>query len=404
MDAPLIDVPDGTITSPMGFSAGATAAGIREDLPDRLDLSLLFSERRCVAGAVYTTHRFPGASLRVSREHLADNYAQALVVNSGVANAFTGEQGMEDAKEMAALVGEKLGIAAEDVMVASTGVTGWLLPMDRIRAGLPKIELSPDGGSDLAHAIMTTDTVAKQAAVQFEYGGVTYTVGGVAKGSGMINPNMATMLGFLTTDAPLAPAVFPSLVHQTVDASFNQLTIDNETSPDDTVLLMANGAAGGEVIGPHHAALPLLAAAVEQVAATLTRKLARDGEGATKLIEVRVRGGATLVAARRAAKSVAGSMLIKAAMFGNDPNWGRVLDAIGYSGIQAEEGRISLSLQGVETYRGEPVPFDDAALREALAEEEVRIEIDLGEGEETAMAWGCDLTPEYVRINSEYTT
>ncbi|MCH7579708.1 MAG: bifunctional ornithine acetyltransferase/N-acetylglutamate synthase, partial [Chloroflexi bacterium] len=220
----------------------------------------------------------------------------------------------------------------------------------------------------------------------------------------MINPNMATMLGFLTTDAPLEPAVFPSLVHQTVDASFNQLTIDNETSPDDTVLLMANGAAGGEVIGPHHAALPLLAAAVERVAVTLTRKLARDGEGATKLIEVRVRGGATLAAARRAAKSVAGSMLIKAAMFGNDPNWGRVLDAIGYSGIQAEEGRISLSLQGVETYRGEPVPFDDAALREALAEEEVRIEIDLGEGEETAMAWGCDLTPEYVRINSEYTT
>ena len=403
-EAPLIDVPDGTVTSPIGFLAGATAARMREDLPERLDLSLLYSEQRCSAGAVYTTHRFPGASLRVSRDHLADNYVQALVVNTGVANAFTGEQGMADANEMARLVGEKVDVAAEDVAVASTGVTGWLLPMERIRAGLNKIELSPDGGSDLAHAIMTTDTVAKQAAVQFEYGGVTYTVGGTAKGSGMINPNMATMLGFLTTDAPLEPAVFPGLVHQTVDASFNQLTIDNETSPDDTVLLMANGAAGGEAFGPHHAALPLLAAAVERVAVTLTRKLARDGEGATKLIEVRVTGGATLAAARRAAKSVAGSTLLKAAMFGSDPNWGRVLDAIGYSGIQAEETRISLSIQGVETYRGAPVPFDEAVLRNALAEEEVRIEIDLGEGEETAMAWGCDLTPEYVRINSAYTT
>ena len=404
MESQFVDVPNGTITSPIGFQAGATAAGIRDDIAERSDLALLYSEQRCVAGAVYTTHRFPGASLRVSREHLADFHAQALVVNSGVANAFTGEQGMTDAREMAQLVGKQLDVAVEDVAVASTGVTGWLLPMDRIRAALPKIELSPNGGSELAHAIMTTDTVSKEAAVQFEYGGVTYTVGGVAKGSGMIMPNMATMLGFLTTDAPLEAAVFPSLVHQTVDASFNQLTIDNETSPDDTVLLMANGAAGGEAIGPHHAALPLLAAAVEHVAVILTRKLARDGEGATKLIEVRVRGGATLAAARRAAKSVAGSMLVKAAMYGNDPNWGRVLDAIGYSGIQAEETRISLALQGLVTFRGEPVPFDEAALREALGEEEVRIEIDLGEGEETAMAWGCDLTPEYVRINSEYTT
>jgi glutamate N-acetyltransferase/amino-acid N-acetyltransferase len=404
METQLIDVPDGTITSPLGFLAGATAAGIRDDIDERPDLALLYSEERCATGAVYTTHRFPGASLRVSREHLADFHAQALVANSGVANAFTGEQGMTDAREMAQLVGEQLGVAVEDVAVASTGVTGWLLPMDRVRAGLPKIELSRDGGSDLAHAIMTTDTVAKQAAVQFEYGGTTYTVGGAAKGSGMINPNMATMLGFLTTDAQVEPAVFPGLVHEVVDVSFNQLTIDNETSPDDTVLLMANGAAGGESIGPHHAALPLLAAAVEHVAVDLTRKLARDGEGATKLIEVRARGGATLAAARRAAKSVAGSTLLKAAMFGNDPNWGRVLDAIGYSGIQAEETRITLSIQGVETYRGAPVPFDEGALRDALAAEEVKIEIDLGEGEETAMAWGCDLTPEYVRINSEYTT
>ncbi|MEX0786879.1 MAG: bifunctional glutamate N-acetyltransferase/amino-acid acetyltransferase ArgJ [Dehalococcoidia bacterium] len=400
----LIDVPDGTITTPLGFSAGVTAAGIREDRPDRYDLSLLMSETRCAAGAVYTTHRFPGASLRLSRGHLADNHAQALVVNTGVANAFTGEQGIRDAEEVARLVARKLGVAVEDVVFASTGVTGWLLPMDRIRAGIGAIQLSREAGGDLAHAIMTTDTVAKQAAVRFDYAGVTYSVGGAAKGSGMINPNMATMLAFLTTDMAVDPAVMPALVRSTADVSFNQLTIDNETSPDDMMLLLANGAAGGEAIGEGHAALPLLAAAVERVATTLTRKLARDGEGATKLIEVHVTGAATLIDARRAAKAVAGSMLLKAAIFGNDPNWGRALDPIGYSGIEAEEGRITLSTQGVETYRGAPVAYDEAALRAALESEEVRIEIDLGAGGESAVAWGCDLTPEYVRINAEYTT
>lgn len=405
MEAPIIDVPDGTITTPLGYRAGAAAAAIREDRPDRLDLSLLVSERRCSAAAVYTTHRFPGASLRVSRGHLADNHAQALVVNTGVANAFTGEQGIADAKEMAQLVAQKLGVAASDVVVASTGVTGWLLPMDRIRAGIDKITVAEGGGNDFAHAIMTTDTVAKQAAVRFEYGGVTYTVGGAAKGSGMINPNMATMLGFLTTDAPVDPAVLPALVRQVADASFNQLTIDNDTSPDDMVLLMANGVTGGETIGAGHPALPLLAAAVERVAVTLTRKLARDGEGATKLIEVRIENAATLADARRAAKSIAGSMLLKAAVFGNDPNWGRALDAIGYSGVEAEEERISLAIQGVPVYRaGVPVPFDEASLRAALAQEEVRIDVDLGAGVESAMAWGCDLTTDYVRINAEYTT
>jgi glutamate N-acetyltransferase/amino-acid N-acetyltransferase len=406
MELPLIDVPDGTLTSPQGFLAGATAARMRDDYaPGRLDLGLLVSERRCAAGAVYTRHRFPGASLRVSREHLVDNHAQALVVNTGVANAFTGEQGIADAKEIAQLVAQKLGVAANDVVVAGTGVTGWLLPMDRIRDGIAKISVVDSGGNDFAHAIMTTDTVAKQTAVRFEHGGVTYTVGGAAKGSGMIHPNMATMLGFLTTDAPVDPAMLPALVRQIVDASFNQLTIDNDTSPDDTVVLLANGAAGGEPMGVGHPALPLLTAAVERVAVTLTRKLARDGEGATKLIEVRVEHAATLADARRAAKSIAGSMLLKAAVFGNDPNWGRVLDAVGYSGVEAEEERISLAIQGVQTYgAGVPVPFDEASLRAALAQEEVRINVDLGMGQSSATAWGCDLTEEYVRINAEYTT
>jgi glutamate N-acetyltransferase/amino-acid N-acetyltransferase len=220
----------------------------------------------------------------------------------------------------------------------------------------------------------------------------------------MINPNMATMLAFITTDAAVEPAALQRLVRGIADATFNQLTIDNDRSPDDMVVVLANGAAAGDTIGEGHPALPLLTAAIERVATTLTRKLARDGEGATKLIEVCVTGAATLEDARKAAKAVAGSMLMKAAVFGNDPNWGRAIDPIGYSGIEAEEERIVLSIQGIEAYRGAPLEVDEAALREAFAQEEVRIDIDLGAGENAAMAWGCDLTPEYVRINAEYTT
>ena len=405
MEAPLIDVPNGTVTTPRGFLAGASAAGIRSDTPGRLDLALLVAEQRVGAAAVYTTNRFQAPPLRVTQRHLADGQAQAVIVNAGCANALTGQQGKRDAQEMAELTAAKLSLAVDDVVVASTGVTGWLLPMERIRDGLGRILPSKDGGDAFARAIMTTDTVAKQAAVQFEWDGVTYTVGGVAKGSGMIHVNMATMLAFLTTDAPVDGAILTSLLRETADASFNQLTIDNATSTNDMALLLASGAAGGETIGGDHPALPLLGAALQQVATTLTRKLARDGEGAGKLLEVRVDGAATIEEARRAAKTVAGSMLLKAAVFGNDPNWGRVLDAVGYSNVEAEEERLALAIQAVEVYRGgEPVPFDEAALSQALAQSDVHIHVDLGAGEATATAWGCDLTPEYVRINSEYTT
>jgi glutamate N-acetyltransferase/amino-acid N-acetyltransferase len=405
MEAPLIDVPDGTITTPRGFLAGATAAGIRSDTPGRLDLALLVSEQRCAAAAVYTTNRFQAPPLRLTQRHLAGGRAQAVVVNTGCANALTGGQGKRDAQEMAELTAAKLDLAVDDVVVASTGVTGWLLPMERIRDSIGRILPTEDGGDAFAHAIMTTDTVAKQAAVQFEWDGVTYAVGGAAKGAGMIHVNMATMLAFLTTDAPVDGAVLTSLLRETVDASFNQLTIDNATSTNDMALLLASGAAGGETIGSGHPALPLLGAALQHVAITLTRKLARDGEGASKLLEVRVDGAASIEDARRAAKTVAGSMLLKAAVFGNDPNWGRVLDAIGYSDVEAEEERLALAIQAVEVYRdGEPVPFDEGALSQALAHGDVHIRVDLGAGEATATAWGCDLTPEYVRINSEYTT
>jgi glutamate N-acetyltransferase/amino-acid N-acetyltransferase len=403
VEAPLVDVPDGAITTPQGFRAGATAARIREDRPERLDLTLLVADRPCAAAGVFTTNAFRGPPVLITERHLANGRAQAVIANSGISNSLCGDEGMRHAEQMAELAAAQLGVAAEDVVVASTGVTGWRLPIERIRDALPSIALSADGGDAFARAIMTTDTVPKQAAVRFEWDGVTYAVGGAAKGSGMIAPNMATMLAYLTTDAPVEPGALRSLLRGVADASLNMLTIDGDTSTNDMVVLLASGA-GGETIGPGHAALPLLTAAVQHVAVALTRKLARDGEGAGKLIEVRVDGAASVEDARRAAKAIAGSPLVKTAVYGNDPNWGRVLVALGYSGARVQEDNVSLAIQGVEVYRGGPVSFDEAGLSKALAQEEVRIAVELGLGEASATAWGCDLTEDYVRINAEYTT
>ena len=407
MEAPLIEVPDGTITAPLGFLAGATDAGIRDGAPGRLDLALLVSEQPCSAAAVYTTTSLVGAAITVTRRHLENSRARALIANSGCANAYTGEQGDRDAEEMCAIAAQKLGVDAGDVAVASTGVTGWRLPMDRMREGVRHIITTADGGDAFAHAIMTTDTVAKQTAVQFQHDGVTYSVGGCAKGSGMIHPNMATMLSFLTTDAAVEQRYLQSVLGDVVEVSYNMMTIDGDTSPEDLVLLLANGAAanGGGSIDADHPAAPVFRAAVEHVAITLARKLARDGEGASKLIEVRVDGAASIEDARLVAKEVAGSSLVKTAVFGNDPNWGRILVAAGNSGARIVEERVSLAVQGVDLYRnGEPLPFDKASVSDALRQPEVRFRIDLALGDATATAWGCDLTPEYVRINSEYTT
>lgn len=406
MEPSLVDVPDGTITTPRGFLAGATAVGMRPDYePGRLDLGLLYSERPCAAAGVYTQNTFRGPPIVITERHLANGRAQAVIANSGVANSLLGEEGMEHAIAMAQLAARKLSIDPHDVIVASTGVTGWRLPIERIEAGVPRIILHEDGGDAFAHAIMTTDTVAKQAAARFEWDGVTYTVGGAAKGSGMIHPDMATMLAFLTTDAAVEPGALSALLREVTNASFNMLTVDGDTSPNDMVALLANGAAGGPLIGATHPALPALHAAIKHVAVHLTRKLARDGEGASKLLEVRVEGAASADDARRAAKTIAGSLLVKAAVFGGDPNWGRILVALGNSGARAEERRLTVALQEVVVYRsGAPQPFEVEALSRALGQAEVRVRVDLGLGAGAATAWGCDLTPEYVRINSEYTT
>jgi glutamate N-acetyltransferase/amino-acid N-acetyltransferase len=399
---------EGGVTSPLGFLAGATRAAIRESPPDKLDLGLLYSLEPCAAAALFTINRVRAAPILVSERHLADGRARAVIVNSGCANASTGERGLRDAEEMARLAAEKLSLAPQEVVVSSTGVIGWFLPMDRIRSALAGLRPSREAGPDFARAIMTTDTVPKSIAASLSYDNRRYLVGGCAKGSGMIHPQVATMLVFLTTDAPVQPDFLRESLRRAADASFNMMTIDGDTSPNDMVLALANGAAAGpgdEPIGPGHRAAPLFEAALTRVCTHLARDLARDAEGASKLIEVRVEGAADEADARRAARTVAGSLLVKTAIYGCDPNWGRVLTAAGYSGAQVREETCRLYLQGVRVFAaGLPEPFDEPALRDALASPEVSIRLDLGLGTGAATAWGCDLTPDYVRINAEYTT
>jgi glutamate N-acetyltransferase/amino-acid N-acetyltransferase len=393
------------VTSPQGFLAGAVSAGIRTEMDARPDLALLYCRTPCVAAALFTASGFKSAPVLLSQRHLADGRAQAVIANSGCANAYVGEEGMRDAEEMARLAASKLRLSSSSVVVASTGVTGRPMPMARVRAAVPEIALDGDGGRSFARAIMTTDTIPKEAAVAFSVGGREYRVGGCAKGSGMIHPNLATMLAFLTTDAPLEDAFLRQALRRATDVSFNMVTVDGDASPNDTVLIMASGAAGGSAIGEGSESAPLFEDALQKVCVGLARALARDGEGASKLIEVAVEHALSLADARAAARAVVGSPLVKSAVYGSDPNWGRVLAAVGRSGAQVKEETTSLFWQGVCLFeRGRPLPYDEGAVKAATAEAEVRIGVDLGLGDAGAIAWGCDLTNEYVRINSEYTT
>jgi glutamate N-acetyltransferase / amino-acid N-acetyltransferase len=393
------------VTSPQGFLAGAVSAGIRARSDGRPDLALLYSERPCAAAALFTTSTLKAAPVLLSQRHLADGGAQAVIANSGCANAYVGDQGRQDAEEMARLAAGKLRLSDSDVVVASTGVTGHLMPMEKIRAALPTIALDRGGGEQFARAIMTTDTVPKQASVAFSVGEREYRVGGCAKGAGMIHPNLATMLAFLTTDAPVENAFLQQTLREVAAVSFNMVSVDGDTSPSDTLLIMANGAAGGPMIGEGNEGAPRFRKAVETVCVALAKGLARDAEGATKLIEVEVGGARTEHDARVAARTVVGSALVKSAVYGNDPNWGRVLAAVARSGATVKEESVSLFWQGLCVFeRGRPVPYDKDALSAATNEPEVRIRVDLGMGRAAAVAWGCDLTEEYVRINAEYTT
>jgi len=405
MEAKLEFIAGGGITSPNGFRAGATYAGIKKEADDALDLGILFSEAPCKAAALFTTNRIKAAPIVLCQQRLQAGRAVAIVVNSGCANAFTGEQGLSDAAEVADLAAGNMGLSSEDVLVASSGVIGQPLPMKLVRASIEQIVLSQEGGHELAKAIMTTDTVSKEAAVRVRVGGGEFAIGGIAKGSGMIHPNLATLLCFLTTDAAVNVDFLRLALRKAVDVSFNMVSIDGDTSPSDTVLIMANGLAGGEPIAQGSGQADVFQQALERVCIYLAKSIARDGEGATRLIEVNVKGAASVADARLAARTVVGSSLVKAAVHGRDPNWGRIVAAAGRSGVEVVEAKIELYIGGTCVFgAGQQPPFDRGGLVKVLGGDEVSISLNLNLGTGEATAWGCDLTEEYVIINSQYTT
>jgi glutamate N-acetyltransferase/amino-acid N-acetyltransferase len=395
-------IPSGSVSSASGFLAGAVHAGIKNK--GELDLAILCSEVPCKAVGVFTTNQIKSAPVILSQRHIAKGRAQAIVVNSGCANACMGGQGLADALGMANLAAAKLGISPEEVLVASTGVIGVPLPMDKIRAGIPKIKPTRRGGHDFCRAIMTTDTRPKEMAVQVDSKGTKFTIGGVAKGAGMIHPNMATMLCFIATDAVMSVDFLQAALQKAVDGSFNMVSIDGDISPNDCAFLLANGLAGNEPIDFDNGGA--FQEALNAVCTHLAKSMARDGEGATKLIEVIVEGAEDRVGARQAARTIASSPLVKAAIHGNDPNWGRIVAALGRSGARVREDRLDVYLNDVCVMKqGCPAPFSKEKMISALSHSDnvlIRLCLNLGDGQATA--WGCDLSEEYVTINSAYTT
>jgi len=405
MEAEIEFIASGGITSPRGFRAGTTCAGIKKEVKDILDLGILFSEVPCVSTALFTTNRIKAAPVLWCQQQLKSGRATAIVVNSGCANACTGEQGLADTKEMAELVAKGMGLSPEDVLVASTGVIGQPLPMKVIRAGIEQVVLSPDGGHELARAIMTTDTIPKERAITVRVGESQFTIGGVAKGSGMIHPNLATMLCFLTTDAAVDIDFLKLALKKAVDISFNLVSIDGDTSTNDIVLIMANGLAENKPISPGSPLAEAFQQTLDQVCIYLAKCIARDGEGASRLIEITVNGAPSVAEARLAARTVVSSPLVKAAVHGSDPNWGRIIAAVGRSGVEVVESEVDLYIGQVCLVKGgKPLPFDRQGLVQILSKSEVCVSLNLNLGNGTATAWGCDLSEEYVTINSQYTT
>ncbi|MEW5952208.1 MAG: bifunctional glutamate N-acetyltransferase/amino-acid acetyltransferase ArgJ [Bacillota bacterium] len=395
---------DGGITAARGYLAAGVAAGIKNG---KRDVAVLYSREPAVAAGVFTTNRVKAAPLLVTMGRLKNNRARAVVVNSGNANACNGSRGLADAAAMAGETARLLGLPEDEVLVSSTGVIGQPLPMAKIIPGIQRAvaELSPGGGADAARAIMTTDLVPKEYAVKVEIGGREVIVGGMCKGSGMIHPNMATMLGFVTTDAAVSPAALTRALRQAVDDSFNMITVDGDTSTNDMVLLLANGAAGNPEIRAMGAEYDLFLAAITEVCARLAMAVAQDGEGATKLLEIRVRNAFSREDARRAARAVAASSLVKAAFFGEDANWGRILCAVGYSGARFQPERVDIFLGPLQVAGdGCSLPFSEERAAEILKEDHIIVNIDLKDGCDSATAWGCDLSCDYVRINGSYRT
>lgn len=394
---------DGGVTAPQGFQAAGVAAGIRKK--ERPDVALVYSTVPAAAAAVYTTNKFKAAPLMVTEQNIANGQAQAFVINSGIANAGMGKVGMEQAQQMSDWTAEALGIAADDVVVASTGVIGMPLPMEKIHNGVVKAagELKADGGHEAAYAIMTTDTMQKEAAMEIELGGKTVTLGAMAKGSGMIHPNMATMLGFITTDAAIDAQALHKALKTVVDVTFNMISVDGDTSTNDMVAIMANGLAGNPMVTADSAEWGVFVEALQTLCTTMAKAIAQDGEGATKLIEATVTGAKSEADARKAAKAIINSSLVKAAVFGEDANWGRIACALGYSGAEFDPQNVAIYLGDVQVAKdGMGLAFDEDKAALVLKEKQVTITAELGAGEHQATAWGCDLTYDYVKINADY--
>ena len=399
---------EGGVCAAKGFTAAGIHCGIRRG-KSKKDLSLIYSEKKAAAAAVYTTNLVKGAPLDVTKKHIADGYAQAVICNSGNANTCNAD-GLEIAEQTCALLAQELGISAGDVVVASTGVIGQPLDIAPIAGGIPELCAALGKSSeDAAQGIMTTDTRLKQIAVEFELGGAVCRLGGIAKGSGMIHPNMATMLVFLTTDCAISPEMLQRALSGDVSETFNMVSVDGDTSTNDMVTILANGEAGNEEISAPGKDFDIFMKALNTVTVYLCRCIAGDGEGATKLIECRVDGAPDKCTAKTVAKSVICSSLVKAAMFGADANWGRVLCAIGYSGADVDVGRIDVSFRSPAgtvcvCKDGAGIAFSEDEAKKILLERELEVLVSLKAGDAASTAWGCDLSYEYVRINGDYRT
>jgi glutamate N-acetyltransferase / amino-acid N-acetyltransferase len=390
------------VTAPLGFRAAGVACGIKPQGPD---LALVVADAECAAAAVFTRNLVRAAPVVVSEEHLARGQARAIVANAGCANAATGEQGICDAQAMAAATAARLGCRPEDVVVASTGVIGVPLPMDKVLDGIDRAHraLSKDGGSDAAAAILTTDTRRKEAFSEIVLGGHPVRFAGMAKGSGMIAPNMATLLAFLTTDVAIDPPLLRLALQEAVDASFNRVTVDGDTSTNDMAVVLASGASSGEPIHAEGEPYDRVRAELRKVCLELAQMIVRDGEGATRVAEVRVEGAATSRDADRIARTVAESPLVKTALCGGDPNWGRVLAAVGRAGVALDAQRVDVHLGDVWVAQaGRARTYDEAKAKDALLQDPVRIRVVLGEGGQAGVVWTCDLTHGYVDINAHY--
>lgn len=399
----------GGVTAPKGFLSGGLHCGVRAS-QQKKDLAMIYSQTPCTAAAVYTQNKVYGAPITVTKNNIANGMAQAMICNSGNANTCNAD-GVEKAEAMCQMTAEALGLSPEDIIIASTGVIGAVLPLEPIAKGIKELapQLTTEGGALAAEAIMTTDTKAKEEAYTIEIGGKTVTIGAMAKGSGMIHPNMATMLGFLTTDAAISAPMLNKALKLAVDDTFNMVSVDGDTSTNDMVSIMANGLADNPMIETEGAEFEAFLTVIKEICTSMAKKIAGDGEGATKLMECTVNGAPTTPLAKAIAKSIITSSLTKAAMFGADANWGRILCAIGYTEGDFQVDTISVDISSPKgkihvCENGAGVAFDEEVAKNILLEEEIHIQVELNQGEGTATAWGCDLTYDYVKINGDYRT